>query len=447
MSFAHALLLLCQAHTAHDGIKGPNRVLGTVFHLLSACVRADRAAKLLLLEAPLSSSSSSSDDSSCIDNACKDVTCGTAGTNTNTGTGTGTGTNTNLLAALSAGLSTLSEEKKLPLGILYGYSRLLHACCSDDVSTKVRDWVYCDHGALLLISKALGDAVEAAAQSGADSPPSMQDMAALLGKGQDQAQGDKDKEKDKAYAGYNVGAGPLAMVQATSEAIALVLKEVTFSKTGQDTVRKQAQSVGAAAVCGLAYALRFSTAACVMAGVEELVGGLGGLGGALEGLGLKNENNNNNDSSSIPAPAPTAASASIGRVESQATTCMSLLEALLGCSQIDLCRDYFAGDSPWKTDFEGGQPDFFGNAISKGAAGQKFDQKKGKNGKGKEIEKEKEGKSTGVAIVLGAIEVLGPRKGQAQGVSKELAALLQVSLNLVDLSFKGGLLLLLLLTC
>ena len=49
----------------------------------------------------------------------------------------------------------------------YGYSRLLHACCADDVSTKVRDWVFCEHEALLLLGRGLGDAVEAAAQSGA----------------------------------------------------------------------------------------------------------------------------------------------------------------------------------------------------------------------------------------------------------------------------------------
>ena len=76
-----------------------------------------------------------------------------------------------------------------------------------------------------------------------------------------------------------------------------------------------------------------------MAGVEELVGGMGGLGGALEGLGKGGKSPEGQGQKATGTETDGGLSkATEGRVQSQATTCLALLEALLGCSQVDLCR-------------------------------------------------------------------------------------------------------------
>ncbi len=180
-------------------------------------------------------------------------------------------------------------------------------------------------------------------------------------------------------------------------------------------IRNDAQRVGASCVCSMTYALRFSTAACVMAGVESFIGD---LGGSLGGVSKGNSYTNNTRSTSPNADVVKAVEEmSTEKVESQATTCMFLLEALLGCSQINMCRDYFAGESPWKTNAAFEKKDFFGKDSTS---------KKG-NMAHMASEQEEQDKSTGIAIVIGAIEVLGPRTLPGKGlqdIPTELRSLL-----------------------
>ncbi len=143
VQFAYDLLALytnnCSAEDKKDkkdkeAVEGVCMTLSTALHILSSAVRTDRAAKLLLMEASVTAvheynkkeSGGCSADSSCCANSKDNKSMQTV----------------NLLQELSTGLTALSAEQCMPIGLLYGYARLVYACVADDASTKARDYVY-----------------------------------------------------------------------------------------------------------------------------------------------------------------------------------------------------------------------------------------------------------------------------------------------------------------
>ncbi len=206
--------------------------------------------------------------------------------------------------------------------LIYSSLRLFYVCCNDDTCSKTREWIFNDIVLLKIASNSVGEIVTnslnlntSAKETGAN-----------------------------ANANASASASNKAMIQGLIETMANLVKCVTFSKNGKITLEKSTPETGALIVTSMANSLQYTVTNTVMSDIESMIEEMAKEGdGDGDGVSSNNKNLGNFD-------------AIMERLErkgrsgqqTKLETCQTVLESLLGCSQIEHFREYFAGEIPWK---------------------------------------------------------------------------------------------------
>jgi len=212
------------------------------------------------------------------------------------------GGKTTLLLAFRDTLLSQTEKPDL----VYSALRVLLACCNDDTCTKTRDWVFSD-------AKLLGMAIGSVGQ--------------LLVKGAGKMGFTGQSTEDQLAQ---------ATLQGLAETAANLVKEITFSAAGKEALAKSTFEVCALIVTGMAATLSFTMASALMAdptiAMQAMLASMGDESKAGELRAALDE------------------VTKMGGKQQAANfdPCLLVLEALLGCSQVEKMRDFFAGEIPWK---------------------------------------------------------------------------------------------------
>ena len=188
--------------------------------------------------------------------------------------------------------------------------RLFYSCCNDDTCAKTRDWVFSDESVLHHMASTVGQAIF-------------------------DAQKDISKDNEKPNSAPNFGRNN-AMLQGLIETTSNLVKKVTFNKLGQQALAKASPATGALLVTCMSFSLQFAVTNTVMSGFETMIQEM-----AKEG---KTSANNETFEEIMARMERKGRSGEDTKME---TTC-AVAEALLGCSQVEQLRVYFAGDIPWK---------------------------------------------------------------------------------------------------
>ena len=214
------------------------------------------------------------------------------------------GGKTTLLLSFRDVLLPQTEKPEL----VYSALRVIYACCNDDTCTKTRDWVFSD-------AKLLGMAIGTVGQ--------------VLVKGVGTAGfGASQPAEDQLVQ---------ATLQGLAETAAKLVKEITFSTAGKEALAKTTFEVCALIVTGMAATLSFAMSTALMsdptAALQAMLSSLGdeSIAGDLRAA-LEKMNKIEENKQEIP----------------NFDASLLVLEALLGCSQVEKMRDFFAGEIPWK---------------------------------------------------------------------------------------------------
>ncbi len=277
--------------------------VAALLHVVAVSVEGERSAKLILIE-PLSDSEN---------------------------------TQNNLLQCIRDLLARVSSP-----GLVYGAARLLLVCCQDNSCAKTRAWVFTDHKLLAALATAIGEL------SSKNFDPDLVLATPTL------PSGGKDKKAMEEMASAK------ASTQAFLISAADLVKTISFSANGKDHLTKFAKekdggASGAVLVCALSSALHFCVMNTLAASLQALFSDAGessrdgGQGASVQ------------DSFSKLMTAMREGKGGSAAAAMAEETCLVVLEALLGCSQVEPFRDHFCLDVP--------TPDFLAAAGAGAGAG------------------------------------------------------------------------------
>ncbi len=224
-------------------------------------------------------------------------------------------------------------------GLVYGAARVLLVCCQDNSCAKARSWVFNDSKLLTALAAAIGEL-----SSKNISPAEMSLGLAASG----------DSHDKKAVEDI---ASSKAATQAFLITASDLVKTISFSANGKEHLTKFAHekdggASGAVLVCALSSALHF----CVMNTLATSLQALFSDAATPRQAGEVAQDSFTKLMEAMKGGKRGNAAAAMAE-----ETCLVVLEALLGCSQVEPFRDHFCLDVP--------TPTFLSFAHQKGAGG------------------------------------------------------------------------------
>lgn len=198
--------------------------------------------------------------------------------------------------------------------LVYAATRVMLVCCQDNSSAKARSWVFNDKKLIANLATAIG---ELTSRNFTADP--------AMGLGLD----------DSSAANAATRATTSAFLITASD----LIKTISFSANGQEHLTKFAEASdgtasGAMLICALSSALHSSILNTLAVNLQSL------LGSAGEPEALKEVMKRMQDGQGLGLGANNAA------VSLAEETCIVVMEALLGCSQVEPFRSHFCMDVP-----------------------------------------------------------------------------------------------------